>query len=929
MVEVTPKEWAIPGLAAFVPWVANTFMYDGKEETEYMLQQRFVRDYLQHDGPYRGVVLYHGLGSGKTCSAIAATEALRSAGHQKVYVMLPASLKRNYLREVRKCGSAWLRESQRWSFLAAGLDAPPTQVLVDKKLLKDHGGEWVPDEKGRPYDTLTQRERDQVRAQIDDRITKTHHFVSYNGLNVQSVRKLCAGLDNVFDDAVVIIDEVHNLISAVSNGGLVTRVYDRIMAAQRCKVVLLSGTPLVNRPEELALLVNLAHGPVRVHDFVLTGPMDDHRRRQLAQCPDVMAFQESLARDGRRLVNVVSVRLVPEGFERTGHAFVQRSQADLTDMSRRVRDILEPRSVKARDLMLLPTDAAEFRRFFVDQDSNTVRNVGVLQRRIMSTVSFFQGHAKSLYPSLDRVLIVPSPLSARQFSEYSVQRASEIRKEDTARRLAGMRRAAGVGGDDAELASYRPFSRAVCNFVFPEEVPRPYKGDIVVAEADSDASTLSVGPPLSEEAATSAERAYLQALDAAIQKLREKPHRMALGPDGLDQLSPKFAAVTRHLLGLRDAGGPASRSRALDDESMPAFVDTSSISKSKPKQSGGRASNGSRKQQQGGRLAIVYSQFRRAEGVAILAAALDANGFAELSVRHVADPRDVRKSHLELTIQGKPLREAILDEELVTRPRYIMYSNDDQVAASCMIAMYNNQLDSSDIPPSVADTVQLLFKKAGTEPSNLRGQLAQVMLITRSGSEGISTRNVREVHILEPFWHANRIEQVIGRARRAHSHDQLPPQERFVDVFIYMATLTSEQAKRQHKRDGGKTSDEYVHDVSQRKRRVLKGLLGAMRTAAVDCRLHAKESGDQCLSLPAGIDPAAPLYKLELAEDVKDAKGPDADHRELIAVRVSGKLFYADKHTGALYDYAAMKDRSEVVQVGQLEHDALQAIHGR
>jgi hypothetical protein len=36
------------------------------------LYQQFVREYMRNNSPYRGMLVYHGLGSGKTCSSIAA-----------------------------------------------------------------------------------------------------------------------------------------------------------------------------------------------------------------------------------------------------------------------------------------------------------------------------------------------------------------------------------------------------------------------------------------------------------------------------------------------------------------------------------------------------------------------------------------------------------------------------------------------------------------------------------------------------------------------------------------------------------------------------------------------------------------------------------------------------------------------------------------
>ena len=57
-------------------------------------------------------------------------------------------------------------------------------------------------------------------------------------------------------------------------------------------------------------------------------------------------------------------------------------------------------------------------------------------------------------------------------------------------------------------------------------------------------------------------------------------------------------------------------------------------------------------------------------------------------------------------------------------------------------------------------------------------------MITASGAEGISLRNVRYVHLVDPYWHPVRLEQVIGRARRICSHKDLPPELQTVTVYF-------------------------------------------------------------------------------------------------------------------------------------------------
>ena len=54
--------------------------------------QLIVKDYLNITTPYRGLLLFHGLGSGKTCTSIGVIEGLKY--NKKIYVLTPASLKK-------------------------------------------------------------------------------------------------------------------------------------------------------------------------------------------------------------------------------------------------------------------------------------------------------------------------------------------------------------------------------------------------------------------------------------------------------------------------------------------------------------------------------------------------------------------------------------------------------------------------------------------------------------------------------------------------------------------------------------------------------------------------------------------------------------------------------------------------------------------
>jgi hypothetical protein len=79
---------------------------------------------------------------------------------------------------------------------------------------------------------------------------------------------------------------------------------------------------------------------------------------------------------------------------------------------------------------------------------------------------------------------------------------------------------------------------------------------------------------------------------------------------------------------------------------------------------------------------------------------------------------------------------------------------------------------------------------------NKDGKVVKVVLLTQVAGEGLSLYNIREAHIMEPWFHMNRLDQVIGRAIRTCSHVQLPLSKRNVTVFLH--AIDDEQGADMH-----------------------------------------------------------------------------------------------------------------------------------
>ena len=111
---------------------------------------------------------------------------------------------------------------------------------------------------------------------------------------------------------------------------------------------------------------------------------------------------------------------------------------------------------------------------------------------------------------------------------------------------------------------------------------------------------------------------------------------------------------------------------------------------------------------------------------------------------------------------------------------------------------------------------------------NINGENIKIILITPVASEGLSFFNAREIHLIEPWYHFNRPEQIIGRGIRNCRHQKLPFEKRNVTVFIH-ASLNDNNKKE--------TIDIHALRISTRKYRESQDIDNIITNNAIDCAL--------------------------------------------------------------------------------------------
>ncbi len=120
----------------------------------------------------------------------------------------------------------------------------------------------------------------------------------------------------------------------------------------------------------------------------------------------------------------------------------------------------------------------------------------------------------------------------------------------------------------------------------------------------------------------------------------------------------------------------------------------------------------------------------------------------------------------------------------------------------------------------------------GLTHNNHEGQQIKVVLISQAGTEGIDLKNVRQVHVMEPWYNLNRIEQIIGRARRNCSHSELPLPERNFMLFLYTSVLKDRNIE---------SLDTLLYRNAEKKSIKIGAVSRVLKSVSVDCLLNKEQ----------------------------------------------------------------------------------------
>lgn len=917
----------------------------GKSSGDFTLltHQKLVRDYLNLYTPYRGLLLYHGLGSGKTCTSIAIAEGMKSS--KKIIVMTPASLEDNYRNEIKKCGDPFYKLNQCWEWVSTLKYPEATETLssvlnLPIEYIRSKGGAWLVNiTKPANCNNMDDKDRSSLNDQINSMIETKYEFIHYNGLRRDKLRKMTNNFDNnIFDNTVVIIDEAHNLISRIVNKiakekdisidertgkkekinkNISLILYEMLMSAKDAKVVLLTGTPIINYPNEVGILFNMLRGYIKTWQIPLDIKSSQKINKEFIEeifakdkLHDYLDYSPSsklltITRNPYGFESKIDKNMVYKGVTNEqknvkndkGQIVVQeRGVISDNEFEKRIIRILSSNDIDVINLGIkiklnksLPDKLDEFLNLFIKD--NDINNSELLKRRIMGLTSYFRSAQEKLLPRYEKIAnfhVVKVPMSDEQFHIYENARVQE-RKQEKSNKKKKATNNDGVYKDPT--STYRIFSRLYCNFIMPKSIGRPLpKEDVAVKEDNENINVNDLyketekinddeieGEVEAEDVMNNiADKGYDRRIKKAIEELKKNASKY-LSPEGLSNYSPKFLNILEN----------------IDNE-----------------------------ENQG--LHLIYSQFRTLEGIGIFKMVLEENGFAEFKVKK----------------DDNGMWQVDISEEDRGKPTFALYTGTEtKEEKEIILKIYNGNW--GELSPSLSSELKNI-----SENNNL-GEVIKVFMITASGSEGINLKNTRYVHVMEPYWHPARIEQVVGRARRICSHRELPEELQTVEVFLYLMEFTKEQllsdasielknkdlSKRKY--EGNYlpfTSDEALFEISVIKEEISTKLTTNIKESSIDCAIYSKSGSKEqlkCLQFgDVSYDKFSynPDIKNEQMDKMANINRKTIEWKGVEYQYLGKKYIYRqmDKNKGYLYDLDSYKRALEVpgiepILIGSIE----------
>lgn len=683
--------------------------------------QVFVRNFLSSQTPYKGLLLYHGLGTGKTCSAIGVAEETRrymkQVGlKQQVIVVASPNVQDNFRlqlfdeRKLVKVRNAGNEHEYTWNI----------ESCVGNSLINEINP-----------NSMRNLSREKVKSNIQALINENYAFVGY--IQFANLVRAVIGFhkdDNpelakqreernirqFFDNRLIIIDEVHNIrLADDSNKKELQQVGAVLMQvvkfAHGLRLLLLSATPMFNSYTEIIWLTNLLN------------ELDKRSHIQIADVFDANGEFKKASKPGEESGEDVLRRKL------TGYISYVRGENPYTFPYRLYPAVFSPENT-------LPASypAKQMNGLAIDRP---IQNINVYVNRVSA-----DSYQMRTYLAIIDYLRWKTRNGNREMPDF----------------------------DNMESFGYTMLQRPLesLNIVYPDE-----ELTAALRVQDADKRALHYSDDLFQRAVggTGLARIVQFATTENDEPLKHdyeynagvmKSHGRIFSPTELPKYSAKMAEICNAI----------------------------------------RSSEG---------IVLIYSQYIDG-GVVPMALALEEMGFSRYSHALAGRHRHLFKHAPTQPVDALTmLPRAEMSAGIEFRPaQYIMITGD------------------KGLSPSNAEDV-----KYATNRDNMDGSKVKVIIISKAGSEGLDFKAIRQVHILEPWFNMNRIEQIIGRGVRNLSHCALPFAKRNVQIYLHGTVIDGADEE---------AADLYLYRLAERKAAQIGKVTRLLKESAADCILNFGQS---------------------------------------------------------------------------------------
>ena len=704
-------------------------------EFELMPHQLFVKNFLSFQTPYNSLLLYHGLGSGKTCSSIGIAEEMRKYMNQvgikqRIIVIAAPNVQENYKLQ-----------------------------LFDERKLKEKDGIWNIDScvgdafiKEVNPTSLKNISREKIISQINSIIKQYYVFMGYvefanfirkkitipsTGFTGDEKQKLeTQNMKKYFNNRLIIIDEVHNIRLSDDNkddktGKLLMKL------AKNCnnmRLLLLSATPMYNSHNEIIWLTNL---------------MNANDKRGLISYQEVFDVNGEFREEKKDSNNNV----IEEG----GKQLLQRKLIGYISYVRGENPYTFP-------YRIYPNIFAKNNTF---SDPVTLGNslVGIGTSLVGANVKqvklpTIQLNNKKIDNPLTNLPLYITNIGSYQEKAYNL--VINTMNND-------MKKSENINFDEIDRFGFRRLQTPleILNMVYPSASLDNQIEKGVLTEHTSEVSEYDENvDPRGTMVGKRGMKSIMNYLDESNSKIPRK-YNFSYKPE----IERKYGRIFH--------------SSQIGKYSAKINEICNIIKKSTG-------------------IVLIYSQYIDG-GIVPMALALEEMGFTRFGTSEYTKQLFEKNSAEKIdALTMKPLTQV---KSNFQPAKYVMITGDRAYS-----------------PQNAQDVKEI------TNPNNKNGEKIKVVLISKAGSEGLDFKCIRQIHILEPWYNMNRIEQIIGRGVRNLSHCLLPFEERNVEIYMHGTVL---EEKKDHE-----PVDIYIYRLAKKKAEKIGKVTRIMKESSVDCVLN-------------------------------------------------------------------------------------------